>query len=274
MFNRETELLDAERRGRALAALLDARPGEAWQVCIGSGPDAGALAAAARWAERFGAAVSKRLAPANRLVRIRGGRSDEIFEIPPARAALTLPPSAAWRFVKPDDGASLRLSSAQCRAVDQKAIAFLGVPGLCLMENASLDALTVAMDMLRPSRGRVLVAAGGGNNGGDGLALARMFLELGVKAEVAILKPPARLSGDAEVNYRLFAAMPGAVVYDMHEQPRALSGLAESSDLVVDALLGTGFKGKPSPAFKAAIKAINASGKPVLSLDLPSGLNG
>ncbi len=275
MSNRETELVNAERRGRALAGLYDPRPGDLWRIDIGPGPDADALAAAARWAERLGATVRKGIGPANRLVRTRAGRRTEIHDIPPPRAALALPISAARRFAAPADRRSLRLTCAQCRAVDQKAIGLLGVPGLCLMENAALDALSVAMDMpgVFPD-GRVLVAAGGGNNGGDGLALARMLLESGMRAEVALLKPPAGLTGDAAANLRLLEATPGAVLHAVHDRPEALASLADHAALLVDALLGTGFKGGLSGAFRTAIQAINAAGKPVLALDLPSGLDG
>lgn len=272
MSNDETKVLAAERSGRALAATHNPEKGDLWRVeCA---PGAAAWLAAARWAHLLGATVERRDAAVNRIVIRKNGRDAEVRALPPPDAALAMSLAEARRFVAPIDAASPRLSRAACRAIDGRAVAVLGIPGICLMENASLAALAVLGDMAAalPKPFRTLIAVGGGNNGGDGLALARMLLEKGMSVEVALLKPPESLTGDAAINLRLLRAVPGAVLHGLHNHPSALAAMAEESHLLVDALLGTGFSGAVSPVFEQAIACLNHSGKPVLALDLPSGL--
>lgn len=296
----EKALLAAERQGRTLVAAARPVSGQAWEIDVGEGPDALALMVAGRWAARLGAAVRLRL-PASRedgdvwQILARGSRLQNLVAPAPATARNRLrirnaggeeiTPDIAdanegWRLSLSDSGSMVAraasalsvMTCAQCRRVDQKAIDDYGVPGICLMENAAMAAVTVAAD-LAPGKA-VLVAAGGGNNGGDGLALARGMRALGVPATVAMLKPPAGLAGDAAINYRLLEEFPDIPVLDIHDRPAELSALARDHGLVVDALLGTGFRGSLSPVFREAIAAVNAAGKPVLALDIPSGLDG
>ena len=303
MLEYATELTSAERRGRALAAFLNPVPGDSWSLNIGYGPDGCALMAAARWAARFGAHVVMRVPPRDSASRAwvefaessrlqglvassaisarhqlrttRSGRDIVVDQIPDAQAAWATPLAAAGRFVAEVSPASPRMGCAECRAIDKKAIGDYGVPGLCLMENAAVASVAVAMDMLGdPGARTVLVAAGGGNNGGDGLAVARGLAGLGVTVEVALLKPRDSLAGDAGVNLALLEVVPQVAIHELVDRPRALAGLANSAVLIVDALLGTGFSGGLSPAFRTAIQSLNMSGKPILALDLPSGLDG
>ncbi len=113
----------------------------------------------------------------------------------------------------------------------------------------------------------VLVVCGGGSNGGDGFALLRLLAARGIVAEGALLCEPARLGGDARVNY-LRARSCGVPL---------LAGLTEEAlercEVIVDALLGTGLSRPAEGAYAEAIARMNAAGKPIVAVDLPSGVD-
>jgi len=160
--------------------------------------------------------------------------------------------------------ASLLYSAAQVRALDAYAIA-QGTSGYTLMKRAG----EAALRMLRsrwPKALRVIVAAGGGNNGGDGYVLARFAQAAGLSASVLAVAAPEQLRGEAMRAWQDFRASGGQVL------PWSETLLAQA-DVVVDALLGTGLASAVRAPMLQAIQAINAFGRPVLALDLPSGLN-
>jgi hydroxyethylthiazole kinase-like uncharacterized protein yjeF len=150
------------------------------------------------------------------------------------------------------------------RALDQWAIAELGIPGLTLMERAGRG-LAGLVGELAPE-GPVVVVCGKGNNGGDGLVVARRLRERGREVRVLLLGVPEDLRGDARTNCeRLPGAPPEAF------DPAALSGAAA----IVDAILGTGFAGAPRDPAAGAIAAINevAGDAVVVACDVPSGVD-
>jgi NAD(P)H-hydrate epimerase len=167
------------------------------------------------------------------------------------------------------------LAAEAMRRVDARAVSELGIPGPVLMENAGRGAAEALLAAL-PERGlrarglRVAVVCGRGGNGGDGLVVARRLKRAGARPEVLLAAPPAALRGDAAEKYRELrrAGLTARVVEDAAAAAPAL----RRADVVVDALLGTGARGAPEPLVAALIEAINASGRPVLALDLPSGL--
>ena len=154
--------------------------------------------------------------------------------------------------------------AASMRATDRAAIEAHAVPGVDLMAGAAAAAELVLRARFPDAR-RVAVLCGGGNNGGDGLVVARLLRERGVEARVAVVasRPYAGDAAWAEQGAREAGLELGGSVED------ALDG----AELVVDALLGTGFAGAPRDAVAAAIDAIAASGRPVLALDVPSGVD-
>ncbi len=156
-------------------------------------------------------------------------------------------------------------SAADVRAMDRHAIDAQGIPGYTLMQRAG----EAAFDQLLgawPAARRLLVACGAGNNGGDGYVVARLAREAGLEVTVAALADPARLRGDAARAHADFVAAGGSTVaFDR--------ALVAAADVVVDALFGTGLDRPVEGPLGAAIEAINASGRPVLALDLPSGLH-
>jgi hydroxyethylthiazole kinase-like uncharacterized protein yjeF len=160
-------------------------------------------------------------------------------------------------------------------AVDRWAIEEQGASGLELMERAGAG-VARSVERLAPD-GPVTVVCGKGNNGGDGLVVARLLRESGRSVSVVCVAPPTELQGDAAANLE---RLPGAapVQLDGTPWPGAASPTPAGADprgagLVVDALLGTGFSGEPRGAVAEAIAAIEAWGAPVVSVDVPSGVD-
>ena len=154
------------------------------------------------------------------------------------------------------------LSDAErCREADGWAIGQRGVPSLTLMENASQGVARLVQETV--PAGRVVVVCGGGNNGGDGYATARILRASGREVVVLEAADPAKLSPDAAAQR---AALPGAPPVEF--APEWLEG----AGVIVDALLGTGARGQPRPPLDAVIDQLNDLGVPILAVDLPSGL--
>ena len=159
------------------------------------------------------------------------------------------------------------------RAVDRWAIEQGGVASLDLMERAGAG-VTRAVERIAPD-GPVAVVCGKGNNGGDGLVVARLLRDAGREVLVLCIAPPGELSGDARENLQ---RLPGEPPLELlaGERPE-LGGRGASSlervAVIVDALLGTGFAGEPHGIAAQAIDAVNAAGAPVVSVDVPSGVD-
>ncbi len=152
------------------------------------------------------------------------------------------------------------LSAAQMRAAEQAAIAG-GVASAALMERAGKHVAEIALRAW--SQRPVVVICGPGNNGGDGFVAARLIAEAGWPVKVALIGDRAALMGDAKLMADLYegAAAPFS--------PQML----DSAGLIVDAIFGTGLTRAVEGAAKAAIETINSHPAPVLSVDLPSGVN-
>jgi ADP-dependent NAD(P)H-hydrate dehydratase / NAD(P)H-hydrate epimerase len=165
------------------------------------------------------------------------------------------------------------------RAIDRWAIERQGVDGLELMERAGA-AVAGAAERLAAD-GPVAVLCGKGNNGGDGLVAARLLREAGRAVIVICTAAPAELEGDARENLE---RLPGEGPLRLDgspwqaveaEEPRGGGSAAtlQGSAAIIDALLGTGFQGEPRGEVATAIAAINQAGAPVLSVDVPSGVD-
>jgi NAD(P)H-hydrate epimerase len=165
------------------------------------------------------------------------------------------------------------LSREQVRAFDKHAIEQLGIPAAVLMENAGRG----ATDILQAQgiRGNVVICCGKGNNGGDGLVMARHLANRNVPAYTLLFADPADLTPDCALQWKIVAAlrspaesMPGPSVDESR-----LKSLFQRADWIVDALFGTGLKGALAPPFDRIVSLINASGARVLAVDIPSGLD-
>jgi len=161
------------------------------------------------------------------------------------------------------------LTAAEMRAVDGRTIE-MGIPGIVLMENAAHRVVELLAERFAPlDAQRIAVVCGKGNNGGDGLAIARqLFTRFHPRAlDVVLLASPEELGGDAAANYRMLAVCGCPVAGEI--PPRA-----RNASLVVDALLGTGIAGPASGRMLEAIREINR-GFPlakVVAVDIPSGM--
>lgn len=156
----------------------------------------------------------------------------------------------------------------QMRSVDAWAIEEQGIASLELMETAGRH-LAEAVSQLRPDA-KVVVVCGGGNNGGDGLVAARHLSGSGQSVAVVMLAAPDRMSADAQHN---LGRLPRDVAVTWDRDAIELPASLGEAGVVVDALLGTGFRGEPRPHVAAAIEAINAAEAPVVAADVPSGVD-
>jgi ADP-dependent NAD(P)H-hydrate dehydratase / NAD(P)H-hydrate epimerase len=161
------------------------------------------------------------------------------------------------------------VTAAEMRAIDHATSERFGVPSLTLMENAGT---AVADHVLshHPAARKIVVLCGKGNNGGDGFVAARHLLEKGKTVEIVLLADPADLHGDAEAMFGRLPLPPIAVQsVDGLKSARIQAILA--ADLYLDAILGTGFRPPVSDLYADALAFMNASGKPVVAVDIPSG---
>lgn len=156
-------------------------------------------------------------------------------------------------------------TAAQVRALDRGAIERHGLPGYELMTRAGHAALN-ALRRAWPDARTLTVFCGPGNNGGDGYVLTRIARAQGLHVHTVALAAPDTLQGDARRAYEDFAAAGGQCE---HWSP----GSARFGDVVVDAIFGTGLTREVEGPIAEVVAAINASGRPVLAVDLPSGLH-
>lgn len=168
------------------------------------------------------------------------------------------------------------LTRAEVREFDRRAIEEFAVPGIVLMENAGRGCADL---LLRQNvTGPVLICCGKGNNGGDGLVMARHLTLAGIKVQLVVVADPDTLTKDAAVNFaitqhlriptQVLAPQMAPAILKMH-----FLELCRSAGWVVDALLGTGAQGPLSPLYTAVIDGMNESELPIFSVDLPSGLD-
>jgi len=156
--------------------------------------------------------------------------------------------------------------SKQVSEMDKFAIEQLEIPGNVLMERAG-EAAFVKFRQKWPAAKTLLVFCGIGNNGGDGYVVARLAMETGINTTVIQLGDSNKLKGDA------FAA--AQRLFSVGIEPQQYSNQNITNfDVIIDALLGTGLRGDVVDEWRRAISSINYSGVDVLSLDIPSGLNG
>ncbi|MCX7710267.1 MAG: NAD(P)H-hydrate dehydratase [Clostridia bacterium] len=164
----------------------------------------------------------------------------------------------------------------QMNQLDSITINELGIPGIVLMENAALRVIEVIEETLGELKGKkVIVFAGKGNNGGDAFAVARHLFNQGVQAEVFLACPKQQVEGDAKLNLDILSRM--GVPFTEVENKAGLGAIQSrlaAADLIVDGLLGTGIRGEIQGLMKEIIDCINMSGKAVISIDIPSGVDG
>ncbi|NSW84187.1 MAG: NAD(P)H-hydrate dehydratase [Syntrophothermus sp.] len=166
------------------------------------------------------------------------------------------------------------VSAQEMRDLDRRASSEFHIPSIVLMENAGLRVVEAVQTALAGIKlPRVVVIAGKGNNGGDGFVVSRHLINSGFHVDTFLLGRPSELTPDAELNFRILQNISGRVfvVSDTGELQGLLAPLS-GCDLVVDAIYGIGFHGEmPSPESEV-VKMVNQSGKPVVAVDIPSGV--
>ena len=172
----------------------------------------------------------------------------------------------------------LVLSRAQIQQIDALAVERYGIPSLILMENAGRGAAEVIHQRYGPD-GRAVVFCGSGNNGGDGCVIARHLHNHGWVVRVIITKDPAGMSPDMATNFRIIERM-GLEIFQLPAQTPDVNSLnvvrdwISPDDIVIDALLGTGFRGEVREPLAGLVDRINRAGaRAVVAIDVPSGLD-
>ncbi len=158
----------------------------------------------------------------------------------------------------------------QVRQLDQMAIQSFAIPGYTLMQRAG----QAAFDVIRehwPAAERILVACGGGNNGGDGYVIAWLAKQAGLDVSLLQVTRAEHISGDADLARQDWLAAGGSEI--SWQDAEHFSVLLDNNDLLVDALLGTGLLRDVSGDWKTLIDLLNPHRIPVLAVDIPSGLN-
>lgn len=158
------------------------------------------------------------------------------------------------------------ISVDEARILDKIAVEKFSIPSIILMENAGKNTAEIILEKFHPQQ--VAVFSGGGNNGGDGFVVARHLFNNAVKVKVFISQKKSKYTGDALLNLNIIQKIKIPVAYLSPQKMKI-----PKVDLIVDALLGTGTKGKIREPYKKIIRKINSVKIPVVSVDIPSGID-
>jgi NAD(P)H-hydrate epimerase len=165
------------------------------------------------------------------------------------------------------------VTASEMQSLDRRATAECGIPSLLLMENAGVETarelLAAFPEFPAP---RVAVLCGRGNNGGDGFVVSRRLLARGASVRTFLLARPEDIQGDARTTLDILERMGAAPRPVAAAELSQLGDALESADVVVDAMLGTGTRDAARGLIAGAIDLVNRAGRPVVAVDLPSGL--
>ena len=172
-----------------------------------------------------------------------------------------------------DDRVMQALTREQIREIDRRAIEEYGMAGVVLMENAGRNAAELIRANVKQTDqpAAVCILCGRGNNGGDGFVIARHLFNAGLKVEIILLADPEKLAPDAKANHDIAHKME----IQIHPFVETEAGACVTrAQVVIDALLGTGFSGKVRPPLDRAIELINSANHALkIAIDVPSGLD-
>jgi len=187
------------------------------------------------------------------------------------------PNNSSGRRPLPEHGECVVMSRDEVRAIDNWAINTLGISGVVLMENAGRSCAELIKEKLgNVANPKVCIFCGTGNNGGDGYVIARHLLKDRYKVSVIIVGDSSKIKGDAKINLDILKRL-GQPIERLDIQkdniPSRVKDFASGADMLVDAIFGTGLSGQLSNEYRQLIENINAHGRPVLAVDIPSGLD-
>lgn len=166
------------------------------------------------------------------------------------------------------------IKAQEMREIDRRAAAEYGIASLVLMENAGIKTAEMAGELLGGAAGKkIVILAGPGNNGGDGLVAARHLHNQRAHPAVFVVGKPEELSPDSLTNYKILQKMQGEIcpLEDIQDREKFLRELLEA-DLIIDAIYGIGFKGSLGAWETEIVQLINKSRALVLAVDIPSGV--
>ncbi|MFA5271363.1 MAG: NAD(P)H-hydrate epimerase [Candidatus Omnitrophota bacterium] len=176
-------------------------------------------------------------------------------------------------FLLPENKTNI-ITPRKMQQLDLLAQSKYGILSLILMENAGRSAAEIVFEMLLGKNEDVVCVCGRGNNGGDGLVCSRHLINRGVKVKIFMIAGNKPLKGDAKVNENILKKMGYRInIIDSSKNNRLLKQSLGKCSMVIDAIFGIGFKGQMRDDQAGIIQVINQSGKPVVSLDIPSGLD-
>ncbi len=158
------------------------------------------------------------------------------------------------------------------KEMDKITIEEKGIPGIVLMENAGRSTAEILMERYVHPGNRVLVIVGKGNNGGDGCVIARYLFNNGFDVRMVVVGNDEDLKGDAGINYKV-ARNFGVPTDVLNGDVDRLIPMIPEYDVIIDALLGTGFRPPLQDHYRKIIEAVNESGRRVFAVDVPSGLD-
>lgn len=164
------------------------------------------------------------------------------------------------------------VSSSQMRSMDEETIKGFGIPGEVLMENAGRTASRVIAEKKDLNKDNILIICGPGNNGGDGFVMGRYLYKRSLSLEILLLCPHEKLSGDALLNYKRAKEL-SINILEVKEVTKDIKSKIKRSNLIIDAVFGTGLRSAPRGIFKEIIELVNQSEKQVAAVDIPSGIN-
>jgi hydroxyethylthiazole kinase-like uncharacterized protein yjeF len=166
------------------------------------------------------------------------------------------------------------VTAAQMQELDRRTISEAGIPATTLMERAGSGVVSCLEQRWGPVRGKtVTVVCGKGNNGGDGFVVARLLRRRHAIVRVLAMAPTSELSRDAATMSKQFVRGAGKSSVYLYTSKAQAQALLRDSDILVDALLGTGLSAAVTGRYAEAIDSVNETGRPVVAVDLPSGLD-
>ncbi|HEY6260637.1 MAG TPA: NAD(P)H-hydrate dehydratase, partial [Nitrospiraceae bacterium] len=165
------------------------------------------------------------------------------------------------------------VTGTEMQTLDRRTITEAHIPSAILMERAGEGIVRHLEQHCGPLRGKTItILCGKGNNGGDGLVVARLLHRRRARIHVMLLTPVTDLSRDTASMYRRFIRVAGRSAIIRFRSADQARPLLASSDILIDALLGTGLSSVVTGTYREAIDVINSAGKPVIAVDIPSGL--
>lgn len=161
---------------------------------------------------------------------------------------------------------------SEMKSLDQRAVKEFGIPELILMENAGNSVFYVIQKELGIKGKKFVVLCGSGNNGGDGMVVARKIYSNGGNVTLILLSDKKNLKGITKKNYEILSN----IGIDILNKPsfKDIKKKVKESDIIVDGMLGTGLKGDLRGLYREVILLVNSAKKTVVSIDIPSGING